>query len=111
MSVLEDSITTNFHGVRYENVDRLHVDMEKIRWWSSDVVCFHQTQTRLPCSKLRSGKFAPVHAVKACRGSKGTAPHIFPMFTISLKLRMPNMPKKFAAMGRKMKPRQTKLSG
>jgi hypothetical protein len=85
--------------------------MEKILWWSSDVVCFHQTQIILPFSKLRSGKFAPVHAVKACRGSKAGAPHILPMITISVKLRMPNLPKQFAALGRKMKPRQAKLSG
>jgi hypothetical protein len=111
MRVLKDSITTNYHDVRYENVDRLHIDMEKILWWSSDVVCFHQTQTRLPFSKLRSGKFAPVHAVKACRGSKVRAPHILPMFTLSVKLRMPNLPLKNAAIGRKMKPRQAKLSG
>jgi hypothetical protein len=69
------------------------------------------SQTRLPCSKLRSGKFAPVQDVKACRGSKGTAPHILPMFTLAVKLRMPNMPKNFAAIGRTMKPGQTDHSG
>jgi hypothetical protein len=111
MCVLEDSITTHFHDVRCENVDWFHVDIDKIQWRSSDVVCFRQTQTRVPCSKLDSSKFAPVHAVKACRGSKGTAPHILLMLTLFVKLRMPNLSNKFAVIGRRMKPRQTKHSG
>lgn len=86
MRVLEHSTATNIHDVGCENVDWFHVDMDKIQWRSSDVVRFHQTQTRLPCSILRSGKFAPVHAVKAWRGSKDTAPRILPMFRLCVKL-------------------------
>jgi hypothetical protein len=49
--------------------------------------------------------------MKVCRGSKVTAPHILPKFTLSVKLRMPNLPKNCAAIGRMMKPGQTKYSG